>query len=858
MKKSSIHSKHILTDFSPPGIRFDAPPWNFKTIGLYILIGIIALSLGLYFRLYALFSNTTSEASEKATVLVLAQLKATVTKQVSLENPSGNRLEKNRLIKKRFDELLRAEKENVRKTIDRVAKEIDEKSAPASSNKTPYLLESDPYDYYNLTENIVETGTISDTIKGSKYLNKLMMAPHGYYEPLNLNPYVGYFIYRAIKLFNPAIPLMYAVAFTPIVVTVFTIIPFILLCHQLRCHPLINFVGSVFFLLAPIFIKRSSFGWYDNDPYNAFFPLAILYCLFQGIHGPDHFKQKLCWAAAESLLMVAYAFFWQGWVYLFSLIILGGIAIILYNHILLKKFSSTKNLLIYFTAVFLISFAGIAVVFGIEDFFVLFKEGGDALQKFLAPQLSLWPDMYISVGELSKASWKELAEFTGGFLVLTVSLLGLFSRMIESLHKKDAEASGPMIILALFAGSSIYLTLGAQRFAFLCLIPLSLLFPVGLQQIFVLVNQRVAKVVHRLAAQQFILTLLALGLVILPVVRAYQTTPSLLNRIFNETWEKALTKIKNETPPNAIVNSWWPPGHFIKAIAKRRVTFDGATINKPQAYWMANVFLTDNENEALGYLRMLNDSADEAVEYLQSLGFPLSVCVEKLKMIAPLDQEHAQESLTGFLKPDQISHLLNLTHSLPPPSYLLVYNELMEKNLILSFSDRWNFQKVEAINKNPEMIQQIPKRKSKEYVEFLWQIAGGPLRASETLSQLGTRGDVLLFEQGVMVDLKNMTCQINSQKFGKGSPQEIIFLNEHDVVYQKLPDANLSYDLVLLEDNNHYSCMLMDRRLSHSLLTKLYFFDGKGLTHFRPFCHEKDLTGRTRIDVFEIIWEGKS
>ena len=39
-----------------------------------------------------------------------------------------------------------------------------------------------------------------------------------------------------------------------------------------------------------------------------------------------------------------------------------------------------------------------------------------------------------------------------------------------------------------------------------------------------------------------------------------------------------------DNPENSIITTWWPPGHFIKSMAQRRVTFDGATINFPQAY----------------------------------------------------------------------------------------------------------------------------------------------------------------------------------------------------------------------------------------------------------------------------------
>ena len=47
---------------------------------------------------------------------------------------------------------------------------------------------------------------------------------------------------------------------------------------------------------------------------------------------------------------------------------------------------------------------------------------------------------------------------------------------------------------------------------------------------------------------------------------------------------------------------------------------------------------------------------------------------------------------------------------------------------------------------------------------------------------------------------------------------------------------------------------LMDHALANSLIMKLYYFDGQGLQYFKPLILSKDLTGRTRIKVFQVIY----
>ena len=131
--------------------------------------------IGCYFRIFPLLNFTTGETTDKATLYVIDYLKTKVTEEVNKKFSTLPSAQKEIIIKKQFDAIVREEKQNVRSSIDQISQNMQQAS---SSNKTtPYLLESDPFYYYQLTENIIEHGTISDTIKGSKYLNKFMLAP---------------------------------------------------------------------------------------------------------------------------------------------------------------------------------------------------------------------------------------------------------------------------------------------------------------------------------------------------------------------------------------------------------------------------------------------------------------------------------------------------------------------------------------------------------------------------------------------------------------------------------------------------------------------------------------------------------
>jgi len=825
----------------------------------FALVWLCAGAIGLYLRLYPLLTFSSFDSSEKATVFVLSNIREKVISGIEKNFPQLSVTQKNQLIKKSFDNILRSEGKNLQKTISRVAKQIDQDNPDSVITRGPYLLASDGFYYLSLTENIIKTGQLGEKTKGSKYFNPLMLTPLGFWEPINLHPYTGYAIYKFLRLFDPEVPLMYAVSFTPLLMTMLALIPFLFLCAIFECGWAASFISAVSFLTAPIFLKRSMFGWYDDDPNNVFFLFLVLALLIYGLKKRNDLKQCLLWAGLSALAITLYALYWHGWVFLFSVIMLSGIACLLYNRWVLRRPDHTKNLGAFFGVILGMTLLGITLAFGLEEFFVLFQEGWKAVNNFISPQLSLWPNLYIGVGELNKPTVIYLMELVGGYIVVISSILGIGSYVILSRRRSQEKDPLPVLVLTVFLAAALVLGFGALRFTLLCAVPFAVLSAIGLKfllgHIRKFIVNRIADQKHKNIPVLILVGILTLILTVPNVITAYKGIPFLLNKIFNSTWEKALVKINNETPENSIVNTWWPPGHFIKAVAKRRVTFDGATINNPQGYWLANVFLAEDEREAAGILRMLNTSANQAAEYLQANGFELSEAVAVLKIISKMDEPGARTLLQKKLPEKKIKHLLSLTHALPPPSYLLVYNDLMEKNLELKFVGGWDIKKAENLNADPETMKNLPPSNSVAYLQLLWDIAGGAYRYSGVMSELSRQGDVLTFEQNVKINLSDKHCYITSAKFGTGIPKSLFFVEGDRVIEKKFDQSNLSFSALLTQDEDGaYNCVLLDEKLAKSLIINLYFFDGKGLKYFRPFAKEKDLTRRTQILVYEVDW----
>ena len=95
---------------------------------------------------------------------------------------------------------------------------------------------------------------------------------------------------------------------------------------------------------------------------------------------------------------------------------------------------------------------------------------------------------------------------------------------------------------------------------------------------------------------------------------------------------------------------------------------------------------------------MLNASGNKPAEYLIKCGLKLSDATSLLLAIASEDRSQAAQTLKGIITDDQIQQLLAMTHDKIPHSYLLVYTELVDDNLMLAFTGHWNIKKIEEIN----------------------------------------------------------------------------------------------------------------------------------------------------------------
>lgn len=557
-----------------------------KTILLCLAIFMITAATGIYLRTYPAGHNIRERGLILGRLFLYSSLRNAIATEVDRAYPGLSSEKKHALINERFRSTREAEDEQ----ISASAADILEKYKGLHRF---YLLGADSYYYFHLTKKLLNTGGLSDTYRNGKFLDRLMLAPLGHWRNIELHPYTGFFIYKVLKLFDHDISPMNAAAAVPLLLYLLCLSAFMFVCLASGVSRIPLLVSSFFFSLAPMFMQRSSLGWYDTDPYNVLFPLLILLIMYRMFSG----RGGHLWGIALAAISAFYALFWQGWILLPVLVVLALLAVALYR--LAKKESPLPilgTLLLYLAATSLIASVLITpagMVSAIKEVFAIFF-------RFALIDVNPWPDLYLTVGELKRTSMLRITHLLGGFVFAAFSVLGF---IVLALGKDTRTTREQQITVCVITAGCLLLAGSAERFALFPLAPASLCLAVGLNTASAYLRKILSSRPFAPLAVNTLLCLTAVSAVMYGHFTAERQNP-----IYNKVWDSIFTNIGSRTPPESIVTTWWPPGHFIRAMASRGVSFDGATLEMPQAYWVACFFLSDNEKEALGILRMRHRS----------------------------------------------------------------------------------------------------------------------------------------------------------------------------------------------------------------------------------------------------------
>ncbi len=827
--------------------------------GALVLLAVLAL----FFRTYSLhggpaliFRSSEGLAREAVDRRLGAQIRATLEKNLP-ELPTEERRKMAELQSQRLKVEDRSNYEAV------VKKTVQNMDKMRSGEGYRYLLEADAYYFLLQTKKLLEKGRIAESYQGGRYMETSMRGPHGHWTVILLHPYVGFYWYKLISFFLPGADLMRTLGTLSLFLTLLILPLFMIFGRVLRIPSGAGLLGAATIVLSPIFIQRSALGWYDTDPYSYLFPISILAFVFQGLKGPKWFWLGVFGAAFMTAL---YALFWPGWAFIAVLLpfcLLGSVSILWFfdgapgSEII-------RNAIRFIFCYIMGALIFLAVFLTKEGLAESIRMGWFALNKFALADFDVWPNIFLSVGEAGSVSFIKLIFLTGNYVTFGLAVIGLVWEGLAAFRERDFWPRFRYLFFVFFGAPVFLMALRTQRFSILFVLPLAIFVSFAVTRFVPWFNGVLGRFFLKRGGGNGltrVVSWLSISLFYAPLVLISAHVVAMgIKPIMDDVWYAAMTELEAKTPQNAIIDSWWPPGYFISGVARRRVVADGGTQHFRTSYWMAKTFMTQDEREASGILRMLNTDMEDGPDLLEKWGMKASDIAPLILRIVRVDRSTAFSLLPAFLTESQKQTLLDKTHGKGnlPPSFLLVYNDLVDQNLALSVTANWDFEKAESLHRERIRGQKGPGKLfgmnlSQRYLADLRRVTGKWFRYTSPSRLIRREGDILFFENGVRVNWRTKESMIfNAVGKVAGTPASLFFM-EGDKLVEKVPAMRIfEVSVLVTEEEGVFYAVVADAELIRSLLFRLYYFKGAGLSLFKPLFSRGTLAGGTVVRVFEL------
>jgi dolichyl-phosphooligosaccharide-protein glycotransferase len=829
-------------------------------IGLSLLVVLI---ISVYFRSYPIFLPQFVQFADKK---VNQQVEQRVAQEINKKFPALSDLAKSKLFDVAVTDYERNNKKNLQEQKrEEFAKSKDRFQDPSGQT---YLMELDGWSWARYVENIDRLGRIGDVVKDGKQHDNLMLFPQG--DDLvwsNLFYYSSWGIYKIFSLVK-SVPVINFVFYLPLFfITVFLVLLY-LFCYR-NWGNSVAFICSLFVGTVPIFLPRSCAGWFDLDILSMIFPVLIIWTYILA-YKTFSWSKSAAWAVFTGFWLGLFCLTWAGWSFILFIILFYEF-IILANclserlqygqdtSLEMKKHLMVLAIFIFSGFFWIVMFSGFVPV---QNLIIQIKEA----MHLNNPLTSIiWPNVYSTVGELKKGDYLSVANAVGGVYLLAIALVFMLWTFLD-LKKYSGIKRELLIIMVVWFMTMFFFCSKGIRFAIYLLIPMGIFLGWGIVRLYDFILDK---------KRGLFLAPLALALVWMAgsmFQKADNTAKNCLP-LMEDSWYSALTTIEKYTPADSVINSWWDFGDWFKAVAKRAVIFDGQSQNKPQAYWMARVLITDSEKEALGILRMLNNGGNKAFEIIDKQVPDSFMSILLLKRAIMLEPEEGRVLLAQFLPGDKTQEVWDILYSRPKQkAYFVVDSSLIGKIYPVSYLGNWDFIKVylsRIIHSKPkeQVIQDLKnfglaEDQAENYYQEASLISGREFdnwvsRRSSISSisyQKKNDEDLVLFSNGYIYDPKKKTIfsySSNEEKYR--IPKSLFLLDGDSITEKEFPRADSQHSALLLESKNDYKLILLSRELGKSVFTRLQFLNGKGLAHFAPFTREG--SEENRILVYEVIWD---
>ncbi len=910
----------------------------FAKYGMVFLI-LIPIFLSVFVRVQPAYLSITDDwASSTVTENVRSQIEGQVNQQYP-NLPSQN---KDAIVENELQKVLQQQKSQIGQQIKATSDFF--KSKMQDDSGQTYLSTIDPYYWLRYAENIVERGHPGDELKDGKPWDNHMFAPVGRGVPSDMFlVYSTAYLFKFLRLFSPGLNLATLAFYIPALISALAVIPAFFITRKIAGN-FGGFIAATIIAIHPTFLIRTMGGIYDTDGYNVLFPLLITWIFIVALETKD-IKKCVALSAVNGLLLGFYSFAWSGWWYIFDFILASIALYIAYysfvhrselkaNFLSLISQQAIRNSLAFLLIFFVVSWVSVSVFVSSGRFMTFIQEPTKFAKLKEVGITTIWPNVFTTVAEQNPASLDSIIDQVGlgkifFFLIaligitLTLStrdykkwwfiaatflwyvmifalnvqklntfllLIGIpiVIRVIIALWESDRELDIKYAILfILWFIATIFASIKGVRFVMLIVPAFAIGFGIALGELYRYASMWIARGFHINRVISKIMVIMLLLLLIWPAYTSAYNTGRNMVTDFDDAWRLSLERIKEDSKPDAIVNSWWDYGHWFKYWTDRAVTFDGTTQNTPPAHWVGKVLLTSDEKLAVGILRMLDCGSREGFNIISNLTKDEVNAVNIMYSILPEGRKDAGKILAGYFNEKDTEKILEKTHCDAPENYFITSGDMVGKSGVWAHFGSWNFdraliyntlKKKEYSGDSAKSIQFLKDRfnySDKDAENLYYEVqsisasdqannwiapwpgyagTGGCSKADDQTLNCGVSGIPLVF------NLTSYEAYAESTQ-GRVHPKEVSFMTEDGITLKKYNESVITLEngrnlgIALVKDGESYSIAAMDSDLAGSMFTRMFYQEGIGLKYFKKFSDERSIFG-SRVIVWKVDWDG--
>ncbi len=674
------------------------------------------------------------------------------------------------------------------------------------SAKYKYLLAYDPYFWYRHAKFIAEPGY-------RPAWDELSYYPPGRPWVFNLFEYVLAYSYKLVNLFAN-VDFLTICKYVPAIIASLAVFPAYSIARDLKDEKA-GLFSALIIGIVPIFLQRTMAGFCDTDCFVVLMPLvffALSIKAFKNVRKNKLTVKTWVYCILAGLSFFVFKLIWPGDYVLF---VLGAcVATTLVLKVLLKKYAkievsffnaSERGIILTFLLILLFSIAFCSLKY--PKYILSLINYPIAVLKLKTPTggagAGKGPNVFISVAEMQAPTFLQITK-SGvnsdyltrlGYVAFVLPFIWLLIAKPPLLLKRkwkieDLLLAGIWFILV-FLG-----TFKGIRFILLLTMPAAIISGICISELL----DKSFKKNYLAIAFLLVIAFLLIKDVKLSYLIAKSTTPSM-----DDAWYEALTWLKENTPKDALIATWWDPGHWITAVAERRAFADGAHYAGPpypisqRIQDMGFVFSTDNETAA----------------------------IQRLKKYMELNETICKKYNLKYNCPTKASEM-----------YFIASADLIGKFYWLSYFGSWD-PKLQAGKPRVYQILYLTNMQQAKNATYYFYPAtvnsGIILIVNETSKRFFAQRVIFDVESKRIIGVQNISEVV---VYARGLPLKLINENAEDKG-------------LLLVFPGYQMAIYMDEKLKNCIFTKLYFYDGAGLKHFKLI----KVFGNGEVKIFKVEFD---